>query len=159
MKNEERIFLFFLLFVAVVMTLMSLRFSSSSRLLPMLSGLFVAIMLVFLLATLYAPNIADWYQRFEGRTIMKTDSLTAAERKREIAVTGWFIGAFLLIYMLGFMVAIPVFLFLFFRLYADYDSWFITIVTPGIVTLVVYIAFITVLRVPLYRGMLFELIL
>jgi hypothetical protein len=154
MNNEERGFLFFLLALVLTLTAVSSGFSSSSRMLPMIAGCFVSVALILLLIASYAPRLNVWYRRLESKATQKMKPLTAEERKRELSVTAWFIASVPLVYLVGFLFAIPLFLFLFLKLYAK-ESWLASLAIPGTVFAVVYIAFITVLRVPLYTGLFY----
>ena len=64
-------------------------------------------------------------------------------------------GCSAFIYIAGFLVAIPVFLFLFLKCRSK-EGWVVSIITPCVVVGVVYVAFVWLLRIPLYQGIFFE---
>lgn len=155
MKNEERTFTIFLLVVMLAMTFLSLGFSSGSRMLPMIAGIASLVLLAFLMLMSLSPGVASWYSKLEQHALVKSEKMNLEEKKREIGIVVWFLGCLILIYLIGFLIAMPLFLFLFLKWRAG-ESWVLSIVVPAAVTAVVYFAFIFILRVPLHAGIFFE---
>ena len=144
MRNEQKAFMMVLL-----------SFSSGSRMLPMISGICSSAILVFLIVMTFSSRLASWYGRFEKKALLMDEKMTVEERKKEVSVVAWFVGGTVLVYLVGFIVSIPAFLFLFLKWRAK-EKWMVSIVVPVAVTAVVYFVFIWVLSVPLYEGVLFE---
>ena len=115
MKNEQKAFLLFLIVLMLGMALLSLRFSPGSRMLPMISGLGASAIGVFLLLMSFSPAASAWYGRLEKKSLFQAEEMSPEERKKEISVVLWFLGCSALIAIAGFLVAIPVFLFLFLK--------------------------------------------
>ena len=65
----------------------------------------------------------------------------------------WIVGFFLAVYLLGFMIAIPLFTFGYMKSHGV--RWLISIILTTVVTVTEYSIFQVVLRVELYRGLLF----
>ena len=151
MKNEERIFMIFLLLITLPMVFMSFRYGAGSKILPMSSGIFSALIVAFLLIMSFSSQISSWYQKFEKRSVLTESALSAKEKKRELSVIACFSGCTVAIYFLGFLVAIPLFLFLFLKIWAK-ESWLLSLVLAAIVSGVVYFAFVYILSVPLHTG-------
>ena len=154
MKNEEKLFILFLLFLTAAMAVMSLEFSFKSRLLPFSSAVIAAAMLLFLLLLSFRPKLAEWYARHEKEALTEVTEFTQEEKRKELSIFAWFLGGVALVFLAGFLVAIPLFLFLFLRLHAR-ESWLLSLVLPLCVGAVVYGAFVFILRVPLEGGLLF----
>ena len=154
MKNEEKVFILFLLLLTAGMAVMSLDFSFKSRLLPFSSAVVAAAMLLFLLLLSFRPKLAEWYARHEKEALTTVEEFTEEEKKKELIIFAWFLGGVALVFLAGFLVAIPLFLFLFLRLHAR-ESWLLSLVLPLCVGAIVYGAFVFILRVPLESGLLF----
>ena len=155
MKNEQKAFMIFLIFLMVGMTLLSLRFSPGSRMLPMISGICASTIAAFLILMSFSPSTAAWYSRLEKKSLFSAEDMSIEERKKEISVIAWFLGCSILIYLVGFTIAIPLFLFMFLKWRAK-EGWMLSVVIPCVVAAVVYFAFVWILRVPLYKGFFFE---
>ena len=153
MKNEEKIFMLVVLIITVIMVVVSFQYSSGSRMLPLFSGIFVFLLMGFLVIMSFFSFLAGWYQKFEMKSILSEKVLSLDEKKREFSVVAWFSGCTVLIYLLGFMIGIPLFLFLFLKIWAK-ESWLLSVVLAAVVSVVVYFTFVYILRVPLHGGML-----
>ena len=153
MKNEEKIFLIFLLFIMLLMAFLSFQYSGGSQILPLASGIFSALITGFLVLMSFFPKIISFYQKFETKSVLSESVLSDDEKKREISVIAWFSGCTAMIYFLGFLIGIPLFLFMFLKLWAK-ESWILSLVLAAIVLGVVYLTFIYILRVPLHGGIL-----
>jgi hypothetical protein len=78
----------------------------------------------------------------------------ARETWPRYARTGiWLVGLFVAVYIFGFLIAIPVFLFAFMMVYKTrwYVALSITVITSGIL----YTVFVVLLRVSVYKGLIF----
>jgi hypothetical protein len=153
MKNEERIFLISLLGLILLMVFFSFNYSGGSQILPLLSGIFSALIVGFLVIMSFSSRIINFYQKFETKSVLSEEVLSAAEKKREVSVIAWFSGCTAVIYFLGFLIGIPLFLFLFLKIWAK-ESWLLSSILAVIVLGVVYFAFIYILKVPLHGGIL-----
>lgn len=156
MKKEEKAFMILTLAVAAGMTVFSFSFTGGSRTLPLISGIFSSILLTFLIAMSFSPKLSSWYGRLERKAgADEAVAVTAGERKKELLIFTWFIGGVFLVYLLGFIIAIPLFLFLFLRFRAK-ESWTMSLVLPFMITAVIYGTFVMVLKVPLEGGIFFQ---
>ena len=153
MKNEEKIFMISLLLIMLLMVFFGFIYSGESKILPMISGVFSALIMGFMVIMSFSAKITSWYQRFEKKSVLSERTMKGDEKKREISVIAWFSGCTVVIYFLGFLVGIPLFLFLFLKLWAK-ESWLLSVVLATAVLVVVYFTFVYILRVPLHRGML-----
>jgi hypothetical protein len=153
MKNEEKIFMIFLLIIIHLMVFFSFQYSGGSQILPLISGIFSALIMVFLVIMSFFPKIISFYQKFETKSVLSESVLNVAEKKREVSVIAWFSGCTAAIYILGFLIGIPLFLFMFLKIWAK-ESWLLSLVLAAVVLGVVYFTFIYILRVPLHGGIL-----
>jgi putative tricarboxylic transport membrane protein len=97
------------------------------------------------------------------RGAKKADDAEAADvvppeiaRKRTIAIIGWTVGCFLLIWLLGFSWAVPLTIFLYLKL-AGRESWTVTLTVTFCAWLFFYALFERMLNVPFPQGYLFAL--
>ena len=77
-------------------------------------------------------------------------------RTRTLAIIGWTLGCFLLIWLAGFAWAVPLTIFLYLKL-AGRESWLVTLVVTFCSWLFFYTLFERMLNVPFPRGYLFAL--
>jgi Tripartite tricarboxylate transporter TctB family len=77
--------------------------------------------------------------------------------RREIIVWGYFLGLIACILLLGFRIAVPIFLIAFLRFHAG-ASWRSALISGGAGALAMYVLFEKVLRVSLHTGFLTDLI-
>ena len=75
-------------------------------------------------------------------------------KTKEGAVAGWLVFLVAATYLLGFLVAIPLFLFLFLKLWAR-EGWALSLCMSGIVLGAAFFIFAYILNVPLHQGIIF----
>ena len=155
MKYEEKGFMIILLIVMISMFFMGFKYSGNAKVLPLLSGIFSAAIMGFLVFMAFSARLSAWYQKLEAATILSKVVLSAEEKKRELSVAAWFAGCTVLIYLLGFVIGIPVFLFMFLKIWAK-ETWLLSFVLSVVVLGVVFFCFIYLLRVPLHEGIFFS---
>jgi len=112
-----------------------------------------------------SPTFASWYQKAEGKSpfmgmskeLMESEKKVEQKgmKKREISVVGWLLFLTAATYILGFLIGIPLFLFLFLKLWAK-EGWALSLSMSGIVLGVVFFIFVYVLQIPLHQGIVFR---
>jgi hypothetical protein len=165
MRKEETVFTLFLLGVVALMVILTFGYRAGARLVPMMVGLITLNLMIFVALIVLLPGLATWYRRIEGKSlsVLKQKGQVTAPadgrtylkkiRRRELAMVGWLAFLTVAIYVFGFMIAIPLFMFLFLRFWA-HEGWMISLCLPGIVTGIVHLLFVYVLRVPLHGGLI-----
>ncbi len=78
---------------------------------------------------------------------------TGGERRRLLVAAAWVVGLFLSVWSLGFMMTIPLFLLVYMKSHGI--RWLVTIAFAVLMTALSYVVFELLLRVELYRGLLF----
>ena len=163
MKTEEKVLTYFLLIIVVLMVFFTFDLHRpGSKVVPLLIGFITLVLMILLCVMTVSPKFANWYQRIEGkstslveiaREVDKLDSDVDKKktRKKEIVLTGWLLFLTAATYILGFMVAIPLFLLLFLKIGAK-ESWLLSISMSGVVLGVVYLIFVYILQIPLHTG-------
>jgi len=153
MKTEQKILTIVILGIALIMTVASFKYGQGARTLPFYSGIITVILLAGLLLISFSPRLAAWYQMVEEAAETDDAEKNKQERKKEISVIGLLIGCMVCIYLLGFQVGTPLFLFVFLKFW-EKESWLLSIVLSGVVTVVVCLGFYYLLRVPLHTGII-----
>ena len=127
--------------VSLAIVLRALTFEYQSiKMLPIIIG-----GIVFVLATI--SLVRDLLSKKETRGPEEETSLRTYWR------TGTWIAAFALaIYLLGFIIAIPLFILSYLKWHGR--RWLIAMGIAGVTTVFIYVAFELSLRVQLYRGLL-----
>ncbi len=140
---------YFLIFVmmlslAVALGTLSLRYQSI-KILPMIIG-----GLIFVLAGI--ALVRDLISKKDTRGPEEETPLSIYWR------TGlWILALALGIYIIGFLIAIPIFIILYLK---KHDTkWLKSIIVGAITTTLLYLAFEVALKVDLYRGLLFSWLL
>jgi len=78
-----------------------------------------------------------------------------AARRRVLVVAGWILGFFAAVMLLGFPIAVPLFLFLYLKLQGG-EGWVLSIVIAAVVTAAFYGLFDALLHLPFPAGWLFS---
>ena len=130
-----------LLIVTLSMFFMAFQYDGNAKVLPLISGIFSATIMGFLVFMAFSTRLNAWYQKLEAATILSKVVLNAEEKKREVSVAAWFTGCTVLIYLFGFVTGIPLFLFLFLKIWAK-ESWLLSVILSAAVLGVVFISFI-----------------
>lgn len=143
--------LWFLVFVLAFMALIlgvSISLSSwQSKLLPsIISGL-----------VLILGGIQFWKEIRPkvGENELTARDSQAGEKGTDLKVVmGWLLGFPLAIFLLGFLLAIPLFVFCYVKLRGR--SWIVSIATASTTTLLVYVIFELALKANLWNGIVFR---
>ncbi|MFC1815534.1 tripartite tricarboxylate transporter TctB family protein [Thermodesulfobacteriota bacterium] len=166
MKTEEKVLTYFLFLIVILMVFFAFGIHRpGAKTVPLIVGVGTLILMILLCLMTILPKFASWYQQLEGKPtgltemIKKSDESEndAAEKKikkREIAVIGWLLFLTAATYVLGFLVAIPLFLFLFLKLWAK-EGWLLSLGMSSVVFGVVFLIFAKILQIPLHAGIIF----
>ena len=145
-------FLIVIMVLMLVMINLSLRMEYfTSKLLPLLVGI-----IVFILAAIGLVQDITAKDKAAGTVIEDETSKKkeAGERLHDYFPIGvWVIGISVFIYLLGFIITIPLFVLAYMKTHGV--RWLVSIISTILITLLVYGGFEYALRVTLYRGLLF----
>jgi len=168
MKTEEKVLTYFFLVTIVLMLYFTFDLHRpGTRTVPLLVGVVTLALTGVLSLMSIFPRFAAWYRRLEGRTAPSLSSMTLkankAEdepdpqktKKKEIVLVGWLLFLTAATYFLGFLIAIPLFLFLFLKIWGK-EGWGVSLVMPIAVSGLVYFIFVYILQIPLHEGILLE---
>ena len=164
MKREELVFNLSLLAVMVLMLVINLDYRPGARRVPMLIGictvgLFVAINIQFFKRTTQKDESGNKKKRHSEdkppdlETMLNNDNTAYTEKKKDAVIITWLLFLTAASYLIGFLIAIPLYMFLFLFVYAK-ESWKTSIGMSIGVFAVIYLVFVKVLNVNLYKGLL-----
>jgi len=153
---------------ALVMILGSFSYSAKARLVPILVGSAALIMCALLLLGEKYPRVASWFD-VSLTDIVSKDSEVASRFKtggdggsastnKVLASFAWLIGLFIFIFLVGFLVAIPIYTFLYLKI-AWRISWLKTLAVSIGIGGIIYGGFEVAMRADLFEGILFGAIL
>lgn len=166
MKTEEKVFTYFLLSVVCFMLLLSINLRTASRKIPIAIGICTLILMIILTLMTLSSRFASWYHKMEsssskpftgmGNSEKDTDEKTDPSkiRKRELSIVGWLVFLTAATYIFGFLVAVPLFLLLFLKLWGK-EGWVLSISVSGTVLGVIFFIFSYILQIPFHEGILF----
>lgn len=149
-----------LLGIAVLMLAMTFALNPTARLVPMWVAV-PAVSLLFLQACLdLFPNWSKKVSRFERLRLRNVEALRAkadASKPRETEplgrVLGWFAAAPILISLLGFILATPLYTIAFLRFRAG-ESWFRSVAVGAVISLVISLLLSLAIGKPIIDGLL-----
>lgn len=138
-----------LLLVAVVATWTAYSYTRSSGLFPIFAGwLFIA---------LVAIEVSVQLRKLRRPAAAETADTRGSRREaliNELSGPAWLVSLLLSIWLAGFLIAIPAYLFVFLALAAK-RSWGQSALIAVVVTACVYVVFAWLLEYRLYAGLLF----
>jgi protein-S-isoprenylcysteine O-methyltransferase Ste14 len=157
-KREELVFNLFLLAVLVLMLVVNFQYRPRARRIPMMTGLCTLGLLVAVNARTIKNRTRD---EFEKQSKSHADDLDAPTQgsnaiyaKKEAVIILWLIGLTALMYLIGFLIAIPLYLFLFLYVFAK-ETWKVSLGMSVGVFAVIYVIFVKILNVHVHEGLLF----
>ena len=163
--RESAWFAFALLGVLGGFLYLTLPLNPVARMVPLAVAV-PAILLVSLELLLeLAPGLAKRYRFLEQKDVFGVEplresiaavpnsELKAKRAGRELSVFAWVSSIPVLTYIFGFLIGVPLFLFLYLRWRSE-SSWRFSITSAGASIALLYFLFIELLRAPLYEGRL-----
>jgi len=154
-------FLLFLILVGIVILYSSYQivaeypWASMRRggFLPLILGsLLVVCCLILLFGELRKKGTEKSQAVGLGGQQLKETTAVAGERRTELVTTAWLLGSMLLIYLIGFVLATLVWVFVYLKRYNV--GWIKSIVISLVLAAFIYFGFVFVFGVDLYEGVL-----
>lgn len=155
-RKEQIYFDFILLAFITIYLFLSINYSPVTRLVPLFIGIPTAIFIIFQLG----KDIIEFRknnkkENFDKQTKIDED----INQIQKTAMPIWVVFSCVtitvfLIYLFGFLIAIPILIIFFLRFQAK-ASWLFCISSAIALELVMYVGFINILNVLLYRGIIF----
>ena len=129
---------------------------------PFKTALFPTIVSLFIFFGAMAEFLLNFFESKDGVTKqgavdfqLSEDIDQALATRRTLLGFAWIIGFFLLILLLGFLIAVPMMVFLFLKVQAK-ERWGTSLLLTGLAVVFFYSLFIRLLRIPFPAGWIFE---
>jgi hypothetical protein len=137
--------------VAVIVVLMSLKWPLKTALFPVMIGIPVALMAV----TEFILSLRGQKKAEKGGVDFKLseDVDPQVAMRRTVVTFAWIVGFFVLIILVGFPIAVLLFLFLNLKWQAK-ESWPLTVILTAATSVFFYGLFIRLLDIPFYEGVI-----
>ena len=161
----ETVLIVFLLIGSMAAFIPALGYSTRGKLFPLIVIVLLIVMLALKLLTIFSPKMAA---RVDIQGIEFTDQKSkdtsdedaiaekwAAKWPKEMMMIFWLIFLLALVYLIGFLPMVPIFLFLFLKFQGKH-SWSVSIITSLAVLAFVYGLFGIVLSVQFPESILFS---
>lgn len=153
MGKKDIFFLLILLAAMVTGFVISLDYPYRARFFPMiiisLCGILILVELVRAFITGIKAGSAESGDQ-EDAEAMSTNSRQA---QRFLLTLAWVGGFALLLWLFGFFVGLPLFIFAYVKMHGEKWRW--AIILPATMFVIVYVGFGLLLKSPLYEGLLF----
>ena len=152
MKYESKTtFTLILLFVTALMIYLSFQYKKGAGIVPLVIG--IPTLLFFLVHFLMETGLI---KKSENTGPKESNKKEAGENLfgNECRALATIAALFFLIYFIGFFIAVPLFLFVFLKVrYAE--SWALSITLTGSVSILLYLLFVKIVKLHLYKGIFF----
>jgi amino acid transporter len=165
--SSQVIFILALLAISIVFFFMAVGYSYNGKLFPLIIIGTLVPMLILKIIGFINPKIAAHFDvrgiDLPGQKPSSTQSKTATEEisdddiakwPRELAMGFWLVSLISLIYLVGFLLTVPLFLVLFLR-FQGRHSWLVSGVTSLAVLAFIYVLFGILLSTPFPEGLVF----
>ena len=151
-----------LLVYALVIVFTSLGYPADDRLIPVLIGIATIATGILVIINEVKPTLLSSFDigLVEFAEAGKTEENGCHESrgteagKRLIAISSWLIGFFVLIFLVGFIISVGVFILVFLKIYGKF-SWIISTAETMLMLGFTYAIFELLLKAELFPGILF----
>lgn len=128
----------------------SLELSADSMIFPMITGGFASFLLLW--------ELVREVREVRRGTSMKTQGKTSFKQiGTYLSGFAWVLAILPMIYLLGFLIAIPLYLFSYMKLQGE--KWLLCITIASLAEILFYFVFVVALEISFYNGLLFEYIM
>lgn len=167
MLGRGTVFTIFFVVTIAIFLFLSQGYPEKARLFPQIVLIPTLILCMLQLILDLSPKARRWYEGHiesdlfkEAKKRSKKGSSSKKEEsrinpKRELTGFSWLISLMVLIYLLGFKIAIPIFALIFFWVHSI--NWVKTLIITAAVWFFVYLLFDWYLRIPFSKGLLFDI--
>jgi len=166
------IFTVILLAILLIFVLMAFSLSSQARQIPLIIGTFTLGLICLQFFVEIIPKLSEKIGIFgkEEKEILGTKQFikdvkpnfqknlvsNKSIKMGETKAFLWLLALVCLVFAVGYLIAIPLFLFIFFK-FGITKGWIFSIITAVVTLIVVYFSFVLLLKMPLYKGLFFAL--
>ncbi len=166
--NDRTLFTLGVFVLVLVFLVLSLGYQPRARLVPVIIAVPTLLLTLFQLLIDMIPAVArrfSFFQEYDlfgietGRAAAPSEESrpSSAVFRRELNFAAWLLLLVSLIYFIGYLVAIPLFMVLFMRLRSS-ERWLTTLSITAVTWAFVYVVFIVVMGAPLHEGVVWKAI-
>ena len=164
-RRGNMLFTVLLLVFILIVILTSLTYSPEARLIPLLIGGVTLILGILVLISEFYPgllktldvSLMDFAASGAAKEMGSEKPTEVQVVKKVLNISIWLAGFLVLIYFIGFLISIGMFVLLFLKVYGK-RSWVKTIIVSALTWGFIYGTFEMFIKVELFRGILFEAI-
>ena len=164
--NDRTLFTLAVFVLVLVFLVLSLDYRPRARLVPLIIAVPTLLLTLLQLLIDMIPAVGRRFSFLQEYDLFGIDTGRAAESsaeggssgavfRREINFAAWLLLLVALIYFLGYLVTIPLFLVLFLR-FRSSEGWLLTLSITAVTWAFVYIVFIVVMGAPLHQGVVWR---
>jgi len=162
--NDRTFFTLGIFLIVLVFVVVAVNYQPKARLVPLAIGIPTLLLALFQLLIDMVPAVGrrfrfltdyDLFSAGEQQTAEDSEGEEERRRRavhrRELEFSVWLSLLMALVYFMGFLAAIPLFLLLFLKLHSG-EGWPMTLAITAGTWLFVYVVFILVMDAPLHDG-------
>ena len=157
MKKESLSVILFLLIFISILFFMTLGYKPRTRLVPLIVIIPTLILGLVVLAGEIFPRIRKMFEvdLFHMGGALEEDEFEPkwSEGKGFLIIFSWFLLLSLLIFLVGFLIAVPICVFLFIK-YCGKRTWSKSLILPAVIGIFLYCFFNVFMRIELFNGMI-----
>lgn len=147
--TEERILALFFFVVLLWFVITASGYSAKARFVPLVIGIPALVLAAYQLQS-------DWRKPVKSESDLEGAN-NSEKTRRELGSGLWVVGCFVLIWLVGFTIGLPVYAYAYAKVRGK-EGWLISLVPAAIAFLVLWVLFVNFLHIPLYQGILFDLL-
>jgi hypothetical protein len=173
MKKAEIVFMVFLLIVFIIFVVLAFGYNAKARVVPLVVGIPAIALSMLLLMSYWMPALDRKINNLKQMEFFELDIKDAKEQAeqtkqkqaneqkallREFNIVFWILGLFLGILLVGFLVTIPAFVFIFLK-FREKEKWSAALTVSVGTELGIWLLFGVLLKSEIYMGMVFHALL
>ncbi len=164
--NDRTLFTLGVFVLVLLFLILALDYQPRARLVPLIIAVPTLLLTLFQFLIDAIPAVGRRFSFFQEYDLFGIDTGRAAAPseesrpsgnvfRREISFAAWLLFLVALIYFIGYLAAIPLFMILFMRLRSA-ERWFMTLSITAVTWAFVYFVFIVIMGAPLHEGVVWK---
>ncbi|MFC1817004.1 tripartite tricarboxylate transporter TctB family protein [Thermodesulfobacteriota bacterium] len=161
MRTESLFFTFFLIAIVLIIFILTLNYDAKTRLMPLVTVIPTMILGIAVLVGELFPRFKKMFEvdLFKIMSISNEREVKAkwSEKIGFFIIFSWLILFTMLIFVTGFLVAVPVCVFLYIK-FPGNISWTKSLIATAALWIFIYVVFQILMGLQLFQGVLFDAI-
>lgn len=144
------------LVILAVLVIMAMGYNRKARTMPLVVGIpgLVLAAVHILRETVSRPQLTEGKEVIAEKAEDSIEGRNVEENKKIFAAIGWMVLLVGMIWLIGFIIALPLYTFVFMK--SRKENWLTSIIVASVGVGVIYFLFMMGLELTLYKGLLFE---